>query len=136
MEEGGSTAVPKSVAEEGKDKIQPETENQEEEEGLLIVETEEEKASRAEVAKGKGNELYSQGQYREAIEHYTQAIKLLIGTEDEKLKSSLSIYYSNRAACHLQLVFYTHFCSFMVQELTTTRIHTMTSLLMRQLRLI
>mgnify|MGYP001086537251 CR=1 FL=1 len=75
-----------------------------ESEWLVQLETEEERAEKAEKAKIKGNELYADGQYREALSSYTQAINWILGTENEKLKGALSIYYSNRAACNLQLV--------------------------------
>jgi len=79
-------------------------ESEREEPQLVQLETEEERAEKAEKAKIKGNELYADGQYREALSSYTQAINWILGTENEKLKSALSIYYSNRAACNLQLV--------------------------------
>lgn len=52
-----------------------------------------------ESIKKEANELFSRGEFQEAIQRYTQGI--LACPEDEKrLKSVL---YSNRAACHIML---------------------------------
>ncbi|KAH8583668.1 TPR Domain containing [Cryptosporidium sp. chipmunk genotype I] len=52
-----------------------------------------------ESIKREANELFSKGEFQEAIQRYTQAI--LNCPEDEK--RLMSVLYSNRAACHIML---------------------------------
>ncbi|KAH7647164.1 hypothetical protein FG379_002855 [Cryptosporidium bovis] len=52
-----------------------------------------------ESIKNEANELYSRGEFDEAIKRYTQGI-MNCPEEENKL---LSVLYSNRAACHIML---------------------------------
>ncbi|KAJ3343379.1 TOM (translocase of outer membrane) complex component [Gonapodya sp. JEL0774] len=53
-----------------------------------------EKADRSKAAKNRGNKLYEQKRYKEAVEAYTEAIEY---NPDD------SVFYSNRAACFMNL---------------------------------
>jgi Asp-tRNA(Asn)/Glu-tRNA(Gln) amidotransferase A subunit family amidase len=52
------------------------------------------KETYAEIAKEKGNQAYKEKQWQKAIGFYTEAIKL---------NGNIATYYTNRAACHLEL---------------------------------
>jgi hypothetical protein len=49
--------------------------------------------SQAKEAKAKGNSLFAEKQYEEAVKSYTKAIEL----------DAQAVYYNNRAACHVHL---------------------------------
>jgi import receptor subunit TOM70 len=55
---------------------------------------------RARESKDKGNKLFRDGHYTEAIECYTDSIQLTPRTE----RSDLAVYHHNRAACYDKLV--------------------------------
>ena len=60
--------------------------------------TDQEKSDLAQDAKKKGNKLYGEKKFAEAIDYYNIAIEL----------SPAAVYYSNLAACHANLVFILH----------------------------
>ena len=64
--------------------------------------------AKALAAKVRGNEFFARQNYTAAIEEYTQAIELCPSGADasDENKEQLSIYFSNRAACHLMLAAY------------------------------
>ena len=52
----------------------------------------------------KGNEAFKQGQFQEAIDRYSDALKLLTDLQlTETNKADLTKCYSNRAQCHINL---------------------------------
>jgi tetratricopeptide (TPR) repeat protein len=53
--------------------------------------------SQAKEAKNKGNSLFAEKQYEDAIKSYTTAIEL----------DAQAVYFNNRAACHVHLKEYT-----------------------------
>lgn len=53
----------------------------------------------AELKKEKGNQLYKIGRYQQAVQLYTEAIKLCPD-------SSIYVYYGNRSACYINLYQY------------------------------
>ncbi|KAJ6246494.1 import receptor subunit tom70 [Anaeramoeba flamelloides] len=57
------------------------------------------KLNEAKNQKEKGNNCFRNQDYKRAIEYYTHAINL----SPKQFKEELSIYYSNRAACFIQL---------------------------------
>ncbi|XP_043931099.1 sperm-associated antigen 1 [Protopterus annectens] len=63
--------------------------------------------------KSQGNELFKNGQFGDAIDKYTEAIKTLTDSGTENL-SDMSILYSNRAACYLK----TGNCSECIEDCT------------------
>lgn len=54
----------------------------------------------AERLKARGNELFSAGNFEEAVRVYTEAIEAAKQTE---ILGKLPVLYSNRAAAHLQM---------------------------------
>lgn len=58
-------------------------------------------AHAASAMKAQGNAAYAAKDFDEAIRCYSEAIELT-APDDESLAYSLAVYFSNRAACHLQ----------------------------------
>ncbi|XP_065318083.1 tetratricopeptide repeat protein 1-like isoform X2 [Gordionus sp. m RMFG-2023] len=73
------------------------------EENLLSPEELAERKAKAEELKNEGNKHYSDKNIAEALNNYTNAIKICPLTFNRQI----SIYYSNRAACHMQKAQYT-----------------------------
>ena len=59
-------------------------------------------AHKASEMKAQGNAHYSAKQFDDAIRCYTEALELT-RPDDEEFSYSIAVFYSNRAACHLQL---------------------------------
>lgn len=52
----------------------------------------------------QGNQAFKQGQFQKAIDHYTEALKLLADLSlSETTKTDLTKCYSNRAQCYINL---------------------------------
>ena len=59
-------------------------------------------AQKASDMKAQGNACYAAKDFDEAIRCYSEALELA-PPDDESFSYSMAVFYSNRAACHLQL---------------------------------
>lgn len=52
----------------------------------------------------QGNQAFKQGQFQKAIDHYTDALKILADLPlSDTIKTDLTKCYSNRAQCYINL---------------------------------